>query len=1005
MYRIHKWILIHIAILISLIGQSTRAQTAEKEAYAFTDERVSMADSLASRSPYDSALVLYQDVLSTYMSEDFYEGQVYVLERMGRCYRKRKEFSLAAEVLDKAIDIARKKLPGDHMLLVKAYLGSSMRAHHGYDVTLASKLIDTALVLYDRSSTIERNLYLDINRYKFYTYLYSGISTDTLIKYAHKKAELAGFSSLPVTEQVYALCDFSLAYSLAGDYYKAATYSMKAIKLGRENLELMEPEDYAEGLFELSRAYVQIKDYQKAEDVLEEFRTYTEENVSDLASRINHLYLLAHISAGRKQFDKAIETYKKILNDPDIDKIPDKEPLISFEMNMGLCYVNKGEPHQGIPILQEALRKQKQLNIKSDNRLSQRYYYLAYAHDRAKNHELALQYIDSVLIVMLPSFKSHSLDFPKELERQPSSYLLKTFALKAKITNRLHKSLGKDSTALLNSVVDHVNEIHKYLLKDRSEKDMENSRLLLAGSFKSTYEAGIDASFQLYKAGQNSVCLSKMLENMAKSKSALFLEQYGEYDILNNHDLPYEHRALFAQAKMMVDSIEQRINELITTDPLHPSLLELNEDRMKYNADFQNLKERLESEYGSCDKLLSEQLSLPALRENHQLSRKRALVEYFVADDHIFFVGLNGEKQTAHKIERDSTFNAGLEHFLSYFNQSSEVTYEGNIDPTFVTVAQELYRQLLEPVLAELGTTEELILVTDDLLTRLPFDLLVVSDKGKESFKTLDYLMRNIRVSYLFSSRLHYDKSVNYNTHGLLGFAYSDEGVNNERSGFGGLPGSIDEINFLKAKYQGEFFMGPEGSKKKFLEKAGDYDIIHLALHGQSDPEDRYKSALVFNGSSNPQMTSMDLYQTHLKSRLVVLSACETGVGEIREGEGMFSIARGFAVAGVPAILTTLWNVNDRAAAKITTQFYHHLEAGRDKNEALRLAKLDYLADANNITAHPFYWGNYILIGDASHIDLPIKGTTDSNDWWWVTFVLLPGIVALGSALSRKFIN
>ena len=91
------------------------------------------------------------------------------------------------------------------------------------------------------------------------------------------------------------------------------------------------------------------------------------------------------------------------------------------------------------------------------------------------------------------------------------------------------------------------------------------------------------------------------------------------------------------------------------------------------------------------------------------------------------------------------------------------------------------------------------------------------------------------------------------------------------------------------------------------------------------------------------------------------------------------SLARAFAYAGSPSIVMSHWPANDQAASTLMQQFYQYLADGQAKDEALRQAKLDYLQNAPGATAHPFYWGGFVLLGDP----FPLQLSSPAN-WWWV---------------------
>jgi CHAT domain-containing protein len=97
---------------------------------------------------------------------------------------------------------------------------------------------------------------------------------------------------------------------------------------------------------------------------------------------------------------------------------------------------------------------------------------------------------------------------------------------------------------------------------------------------------------------------------------------------------------------------------------------------------------------------------------------------------------------------------------------------------------------------------------------------------------------------------------------------------------------------------------------------------------------------------------------------MTVLSACNTGTGRLQKGEGVMSLARAFLYAGCPAIVMTLWSVEDESSANLMIDFYKNLLSGYSKDEALRKAKIKHIRLADPLKAHPYYWLGYVSIGD-----------------------------------------
>jgi CHAT domain-containing protein/tetratricopeptide (TPR) repeat protein len=132
--------------------------------------------------------------------------------------------------------------------------------------------------------------------------------------------------------------------------------------------------------------------------------------------------------------------------------------------------------------------------------------------------------------------------------------------------------------------------------------------------------------------------------------------------------------------------------------------------------------------------------------------------------------------------------------------------------------------------------------------------------------------------------------------------------------------------------------------------------IIHLACHGQFRADSPLFSSLQL---ADGWMTVRDAYNLELSCDLVVLSACETGVSAIAPGDELIGLARGFFAAGAPALLVSLWTVDDATTAELMTAFYGRLRAGERPAAALRAAQLVVMQHH----PHPFYWAPFVLLG------------------------------------------
>jgi len=178
-----------------------------------------------------------------------------------------------------------------------------------------------------------------------------------------------------------------------------------------------------------------------------------------------------------------------------------------------------------------------------------------------------------------------------------------------------------------------------------------------------------------------------------------------------------------------------------------------------------------------------------------------------------------------------------------------------------------------------------------------------------------------------------------------------------------GIAGLFDKGSVLLA-------LGPEARRDLVLSgRLSRYGILHFATHGFSNPDYPELSGLALStvdAAGRPVdgfVRAFEIARLDLPADLVVLSACETGIGRVVPGEGMLSLARSFLAAGSARVISTLWRVSDRRTAQLMRHFYEgYLRQGVPPGEALRQAQLAMLRDPK--TAAPYYWAGFTFQGD-----------------------------------------
>jgi len=328
-------------------------------------------------------------------------------------------------------------------------------------------------------------------------------------------------------------------------------------------------------------------------------------------------------------------------------------------------------------------------------------------------------------------------------------------------------------------------------------------------------------------------------------------------------------------------------------------------------------------------------------------------------------------------------------------------------------IGKEIYKKLFKPVADCIGEAERLLISPDGDITLLPFEVLPMPDRR--------YVVEKFEISYIDSSRdlirFQYHqppqtcsvimanpdfdllrKSIFYYIAKILRMKR-----NIKRGLFNPLPGTMEEgteIKKLLEKADMKFFFGEQVLDKRVKKLCSPY-ILHIATHGffisGQDADDNrlsrilkqfvnplLRSGLALAGANTfldgkaaalyaedglliaSDVTGMDMMGTEL----VVLSACQTGLGEVRSGEGIYGLRRAFTIAGARTQLVSLWSVPDRETKELMISFYTKLSGGKGKAEALRESQREMIAKLRNEgkADYPFLWGAFICVGHPDRI-------------------------------------
>jgi CHAT domain-containing protein len=325
-----------------------------------------------------------------------------------------------------------------------------------------------------------------------------------------------------------------------------------------------------------------------------------------------------------------------------------------------------------------------------------------------------------------------------------------------------------------------------------------------------------------------------------------------------------------------------------------------------------------------------------------KLPTDEALIEYYYDDKKVYAFVVTRERLQVVWLE-----GGNLVQDVKAFRDA----LESPGDARHLDLSQKLYNQLFRP-LENVVDKHQVLIVAHGALHYLPFNAL---HDGRE------YLIDRYRLRLLPSaSVMPYLRAVRpTSTRALLAFGNPDLG--DPRLD---LKHAQTEAQAVTKVLPGSrALIRREASETAFKRQGAGFSYLHFASHGQFNADAPLNSSLLLarDRDNDGSLTVGELYSMRLNADLVTLSACETGLGKIANGDDVVGLTRGFLYAGSRSIVASLWKVDDEATAYLMTRFYGALK-GTSKREALRLAQIE----TRKKYPHPYFWAAFQLTGEAN---------------------------------------
>ncbi|MBZ4036018.1 CHAT domain-containing protein [Flavobacterium sp. 17A] len=466
----------------------------------------------------------------------------------------------------------------------------------------------------------------------------------------------------------------------------------------------------------------------------------------------------------------------------------------------------------------------------------------------------------------------------------------------------------------------------------------ENSKILMQLRSRNRTEKCISIYNQLFRKEGKTEYLAEAFQLSEKTKSGI-LKSYRS----NIKNASAKEKQLSQELQNLNNSI---LKEQQKADSADISIL--NQLIKKQNESMLSLK-KIQSEKPNS---ISENLDLNALFSKLEKD-KAIMIYYFMGVENLYYFTLQNNRISLNHFDVTDAAIPKILKFLDYYRTADVIT---NDIVGYNYYGKRVYDLLKLP--SNLNY-KNLIIVPDGILNFLPFEALITRESNTTNFAKMNYLMNDFKIAYNTSANIYLNsKPVSKAKKTVLGiFPVFDKTAFELRY-------SKKEMKSIQNNFDGKYLENAHASFSNFKKEANNYSVLHLSTHASSGDIEIPASIKFYD----QEILYSELYNLHINPDLVVLSACETGIGKLYKAEGAMSIARGFQFAGAQNLMFSLWKVNDFTTSVFMADFYKNIKNNASYFEANANAKRDYLNDKSisNAKKSPYYWSSFVYYGSIS---------------------------------------
>ena len=752
-------------------------------------------------------------------------------------------------------------------------------------------------------------------------------------------------------------------HRVIGDFQQALALYQQALTIYRD---LGDKRGQADIALSVGGLYSDLGDYSTAEKYWQEWLEIQQE----LEGRAGELWgsnQLAVLYYRMEDYNRAVEFGLKVIELCD-EAYAGECQIGNFYSNLGLYYAGLGDYDAAVQSVETALGITQRVGYRTGQALA--YYDLADVHAKMGNTREALQNFQQALnIYQEIDAKSQQADIRLEIGSlyadlgQVDDALayqleaLKGFQASGEVGGevRAHQQIGETYTVaeVLEMALDHYQEAIAIVEGLRGYLTIEELEGQFSELFADVYEGAVLAQLALDRPRD-------AFAYVERARARAFLDQLGNHRVDPrvgaDPTLVDQEQRLSGEINTLVRFVQEEYDKPAQQrddEVVRETQSRLDEKRAEYAELLVQLK-LSNPEYASLvsvDPFPLEEIQSKVLDE------ETTLIEYFVTADQTtaFIVTRESFHTVPISITREMLTNR-VSAFRDLIALEAQQPDE-RLARDRLAAAQALFDILFAPLSPHLSH-HTLVIVPHNVLHYLPFAALTDKEGTPLAARyVLSFAPSASALSYAQANR-------NPDQGHLLA-------LGNPATDLPALAFAESEVQAISAFYAShDTLLGPDASEAAFRAVAPSADWIHLAVHGEFNPISPLFSTLHLARESRIASTSdadgrlevREVFNLDLtRANLVVLSACQTKLGELSRGDELVGLTRAFLYAGTPTVVATLWEVDDEATAVLMTAFHRHLREGMGPAAALRAAQEE--VRANDRWAAPYYWAGVQVIG------------------------------------------